>query len=172
MTGDLNMNSHRITGVTSPSANTDASNKKYVNDRVDYGINQARIKDVFVKYHETQAEYQMTFTMPIDFSSMMIKIEPLKAMFTLDNTVTFEYVGLISDIQSRFRSNMSGMNYIGIKGSFKFPVNSIGEDMNIFGIIESNNDTITIKFYGDITDIGSINTPIFCTAAICPVSNI
>lgn len=170
MTGDLNMNSHRITGVTSPSANTDVSNKKYVNDRVDYGISQAKTDMVYESFYEKRAEYRINITMPMDFSNMSIEIVPSKAMFTLDNSVSFTYVGLMNELNNRFYSGADYTDYFSFCGSFRFPVNSIGEDMNIFGTVESDKgDTITIKFYGDLKDIGSINTPIFCTVPLVPV---
>ena len=170
MTGDLNMNSHRITGVSSPSANTDVSNKKYVNDRVDYGISRAKTDNVYESFYEKQAEYRINITMPMDFSNMSIEIVPSKAMFTLDNSVSFTYVGLWQELKERFSSTADYTHYFSFCGSFRFPVNSIGEDMNIFGTVESDKmDTITIKFYGDLTDIGSINTPIFCTVPLVPV---
>lgn len=170
MTGELKMNSHKITGVTSPAVNTDAANKKYVDDRVIYGERLSRIDSVYESFYEKQAEYRINIVMPNDFSNMSIEIVPLKAMFTLDNSVSFSYVGLSTDLNVRFESNTEYIHYFSICGSFRFPVNSIGEDMNIFGTIESNSDTITIKFYGDITDIGSINKPIFCTVPLVPVS--
>ena len=169
MTGDLKMNSHRITGVKAPSENTDAANKKYVNDKVDLGIAKAKKDTVYSSFYEKQAEYRINITMPNDFSNMSIEIVPSKAMFTLDNSVSFNYVGLGSEIDTRFTSNMDYTHYFSICGSFRFPVNSIGEDMNIFGTVTSNMNNITIKFYGDIKDIGSINTPIFCTVPLVPV---
>lgn len=168
MTGDLNMQNNRIVGVANPSTSFDATNKRYVDNTIKEKVEKGKSDFVYESYYEKRAEYRINITMPMDFSNMSIEIVPSKAMFTLDNSVSFNYVGLVSEIKSRFKSTTSGTNYIGIKGSFRFPVNSIGEDMNIFGTIESNNDTITIKFYGDITDIGSINTPIFCTAALAP----
>lgn len=171
MTGDLNMNSHRITGVASPSANTDVSNKKYVNDRVDYGISRAKTDKVYESFYEKRAEYRINITMPMDFSNMSIEIVPLKAMFTLDNSVSFTYVGLMQELEERFSSKADYTHYFSFCGSFRFPVNSIGEDMNIFGTVESDKgDTITIKFYGDLVDIGSINKPIFCTVPLVPVA--
>lgn len=172
MTGDLKMNSHKITGVTAPSTNTDAANKKYVDDKVIHGSQLARIDSVYESFYEKQAEYRINITMPNDFSNMKIEIVPSKAMFTLDNSVSFTYVGLSDSLNIRFESTTQYVHYFSICGSFRFPVNSIGEDMNIFGTITSNVDTITIKFYGDITDIGSINTPIFCTVPLAPVTTI
>lgn len=169
MTGALNMNSHKILGVVAPSLTTDAANKKYVDDRVQYGINQSKIISVYESFFEKQAEYRINIEMPNDFSNMSIKIIPSKAMFTLDNSVSFNYVGLATELNTHFVSNMDYIHYFSMQGSFRFPVNSIGENMNIFGTVESSDDTITIKFYGDITDIGSINTPIFCTVPLVPV---
>lgn len=170
MTGNLNMGSHGINGVTAPSENTDAANKKYVDDKMQSAVSNARIISVYESFYEKQAEYRINITMPDDFSNMSIEIVPLKAMFTLDNSVSFNYVGLASDLNIRYESYTQYIHYFNLCGSFKFPVNSIGEDMNIFGTIKSSNDTITIKFYGDITDIGSINNPIFCTVPLVPVS--
>lgn len=170
MTGDLKMNSHKITGVKAPSENTDAANKKYVNDRVDYGISRAKTDKVYESFYEKRAEYRINITMPMDFSNMSIEIVPSKAIFTLDNSVSFTYVGLSQELEERFYSNADYTHYFSFCGSFRFPVNSIGEDMNIFGTVESDTmDTITIKFYGDLKDIGSINTPIFCTVPLVPV---
>lgn len=168
MTGDLNMGNNRIIGVAYPTTSFDATSKGYVDNRIEKKVEEAKSDLVYESFYEKQAEYRINITMPMDFSNMSIEIVPSKAMFTLDNSVSFNYVGLVSDIKSRFKSTISGMNYIGIKGSFRFPVNSIGEDMNIFGTIKTSGETITINFYGDITDIGSINTPIFCTAALAP----
>ena len=170
MTGNLNMGSHNINGVTSPTENTDAANKKYVDDGVIRAVNQSRIISVYESFYEKQAEYRINITMPDDFSNMSIEIVPSKAMFTLDNSVSFNYVGLSSSLNIRFESFTQYIHYFSLCGSFRLPVNSIGEDMNIFGTIKSDGDTITIKFYGDITDIGSINTPIFCTVPLVPVS--
>ena len=170
MTGDLKMNSHKITGVKAPSENTDAANKKYVNDRVDYGISRAKNDSVYESFYEKHAEYRINITMPNDFSNMSIEIVPSKAMFTLDNSVSFTYVGLAQELEERFSSKKDYTHYFSFCGSFRFPVNSIGEDMNIFGTVESDKgDTINIKFYGDLKDIGSINTPIFCTVPLVPV---
>lgn len=170
MTGNLNMNSHMINGVADPAENLDAANKKYVDAGVIKAVNQSRIISVYESFYLKQAEYRINIIMPDDFSNMRIEIVPLKAMFTLDNSVSFNYVGLEHDLNIRFESFTQGIHYFSLCGSFKFPVNSIGEDMNIFGIVESQQDTISIKFYGDITDIGSINTPIFCTVPLAPVS--
>lgn len=170
MTGAINMNSHSIYNLLKPSGNSDAANKKYVDDKVFDGIYKAKSNIVYSSFNEKQAEYRINITMPTDFSTMSIEIIPLKAMFTLDNSVSFNYVGLPSDIQARFTSTIPGVTFSKLQGSFRFPVNSIGEDMNIFGTIESSGETITIKFYGDITDIGSINTPIFCTVPLVPVA--
>lgn len=173
MTGELNMNGQKIIGVAAPTEDYNATNKKYVDktitDKVQIGISRAKTDTVYTSFYEKQAEYRINITMPNDFSNMSIEIVPSKAMFTLDNSVSFTYVGLGSEIDTRFTSNMDYTHYFSICGSFRFPVNSIGEDMNIFGTVTSNMNDITIKFYGDIKDIGSINAPIFCTVPLVPV---
>lgn len=170
MTGDIDMQNHVIRNLKDPTSDYNAANKKYVDAGVQRAESNARIVSVYESFYEKQAEYRINITMPNDFSNMRIEIVPSKAMFTLDNSVSFDYVGLATDLNIRFESNTQYIHYFSICGSFRFPVNSIGEDMNIFGVVESENDTITIKFYGDITDIGSINTPIFCTVPLAPIA--
>lgn len=174
MTGVLNMNGQKITGVAVPTEDYNATNKRYVDktiaNKVQSGVIRAKTDTVYTSFYEKQAEYRINITMPNDFSNMSIEIVPSKAMFTLDNSVSFTYVGLSDSINIRFESNIQYVHYFSMCGSFRFPVNSIGEDMNIFGTITTSSDNITIKFYGDIKDIGSINTPIFCTVPLVPVS--
>lgn len=170
MTGAINMNSHSIYNLLAPSGGSDATNKKYVDEKVFHCIAQAKTDSVYDSFYEKRAEYRINITMPNDFSNMSIQIVPSKAMFTLDNSVAFNYVGLPGEIRRRFTSNTQGVIFSGLEGSFRFPVNSIGEDMNIFGTVKSDGDNITINFYGDIRDIGSINTPIFCTVPLVPVA--
>lgn len=169
MSGNLNMNSHTITGAVAPSNNTDVANKKYVDDTVSYSIFQSSLDYVYSSSYEIQAECTINIAITKDLTNMSIQIVPLRPLFKLNNSVPFSYVGLLTKIQSHFLSDTPDKTYDRMCGSFRFPVNSIGEDMNIFGTIETSGDIITIKFYGDITDIGSINAPIFCTAPLVPV---
>lgn len=169
MSGDIDMTNHYIKNLRDPTSQYNAANKKYVDAKMFQAESNSRKISVYESFFEKQAEYRIDIEMPNDFSNMSIKITPSKAMFTLDNSLSFSYVGLASSLNTRFESNAVYIHYFSMQGSFRFPVNSIGEDMNIFGTVESSDDTITIKFYGDITDIGSINTPIFCTVPLVPV---
>ena len=163
MTGILNMGNNKITGVDFPTEFFDVTNKRYVDKTITEQVEKGKSVFVYTSNYPKSEKYDIDIIIPENFSTMSIKISLLEQGITLDNPVSFNYVGLEDKLIKHFRSNNPTIKFSKINGEFKFP------GYNISGKIKSNGDIITIDFSGDLTYISS-TSPLFCVVPLAPVA--